>query len=151
MLIEKESQVYTQFNNYKRNIHHPKDNSQELNLMALDFKAEVEEKSKNPCKSVLFINSIDEKQNIYLIKVIGFRMFIYAEIPSTLDQSKITPEYLISLTNYLNNLIMINNLIDKIQVAWKECFLNYKGEGDKKQPFFKIYINDHTLGKRVAD
>lgn len=44
---------------YKRNVFKPANNQQDLNMMTLDFKAEIDEKSTQGCKSVLLINCID--------------------------------------------------------------------------------------------
>ena len=120
-------------------------------MMTLDFKAEIDEQSNNACKSVLLINSIDEQQNIYLVKVIGFRMFFYAHVPSAIKEEDLTKEYPISLTNYLNKLMGYSNLIDRMEPVWKECFLNYKGSSNSKQLFFKIFLNDHYQASKVTN
>lgn len=52
-------------------------NNETINMMTLDFKAEIDEKSGHTCWSVLFINCVDSYQNVYLVKVTGFRTFFY--------------------------------------------------------------------------
>ncbi len=77
-------------------------------------------------------------------------MFFYAHVPKVFKEEDLTRDLLNQITNYLNKLLIQTNLIDKIEPVWKECFLNYKGSGNNKQLFFKIFVNDHYLASKVT-
>ena len=54
------------------------------------------------------------------------------------------------MRQYINSQMQSSNLVDKILIVNKECFLKYKGSQNSESKFLQIFINDFSQLTKVA-
>lgn len=118
-------------------------------MMTLDFQHEIDYSIRSPCKSVLYINCVDDSQNVYLVRIINFRTFFYVHCPQMKNYDNIE-QRLEGLKQDINRQMQSNTLVEKIEIVYKECFLRFKGSQNSESKFLKIFVNDCSLLSKTA-